>query len=85
MDAGGERRLPLAPRPFTEPHPSRLGPDHPDRAAVRAAHAAALAAGEAGYPDPHTGLFVLTAGFLADRGTCCARGCRHCPYIDEAA
>jgi hypothetical protein len=85
MDAGGERRLPLAPRPLTEPHPSRLGPDHPDRAAILAGHAAALAAGEAGYPDPHTGLFVLTAWFLADRGTCCGRGCRHCPYLDEAA
>ena len=24
---------------------------------------------------------VLTAGFLADRGTCCDRGCRHCPYL----
>jgi Family of unknown function (DUF5522) len=37
-------------------------------------------AGEAGYLDPGTGLFVLTAGFLARRGTCCGRGCRHCPY-----
>jgi hypothetical protein len=25
---------------------------------------------------------VLSAGFLADRGTCCGRGCRHCPYYD---
>jgi hypothetical protein len=82
MDTGGETRLPRAPRPLTEPHPSRLGPDHPVRAAILAAHAAALAAGEAGYPDPDTGLFVLTAGFLADRGTCCGRGC---PYLDDAA
>jgi hypothetical protein len=51
---------------------------------VIAAHAAAMAAGEAGYLDPGTGLFVLTAKFLADRGTCCARGCRHCPYEDDA-
>jgi uncharacterized protein DUF5522 len=40
-----------------------------------------LAAGEVGYLDPRTGLFVLTAGFLAARGTCCGRGCRHCPYL----
>jgi hypothetical protein len=45
-----------------------------------AAHDAAAAAGEAGYLDPGTGLFVLTAEFLAARGTCCGSGCRHCPY-----
>ena len=49
---------------------------------VRAAHEAALEAGAAGYLDPRSGLFVLTARFLADRGTCCHRGCRHCPYLD---
>ena len=71
---------PLANRPLTEPHPSRLPLDCPYRAAILAAHAAALARGEAGYLDPDTGLFVLSAGFLANRGTCCGRGCRHCPY-----
>ncbi|RIV40845.1 DUF5522 domain-containing protein [Micromonospora radicis] len=74
-------RLPLADRPLTEPHPSRLSPGHPDRARILAAHTAALSAGAAGYPDPASGLFVLTAGFLARRGTCCGRGCRHCPYV----
>ncbi|WP_433791682.1 DUF5522 domain-containing protein [Actinoplanes sp. CA-252034] len=68
-------------RPLTEPHPSRLAPDHPRRAEILAAHTAALDAGEAGYLDPGSGLFVLTAGFLAARGTCCSRGCRHCPYV----
>ena len=72
----------LAPRPLDEPHPSRLALDHPAREAVLAAHAAALAAGEAGYLDPVTGLFVMTAGYLAERGTCCDSGCRHCPYVD---
>jgi len=67
-----------------QPHPSRLAFDHPRRAEILAAHAAALAAGQAGYLDPDTGLFVLTAGFLARRGTCCTRGCRHCPYVDGA-
>ena len=82
MDTEEGRRLPLAPRPLTEPHPSRLPADHPGRERVLAAHAAALAAGAPGYADPRTGLFVLTAGFLAARGTCCGRGCRHCPYVD---
>ncbi|XTZ14942.1 DUF5522 domain-containing protein [Micromonospora echinospora] len=77
------KRLPLAARALTEPHPSRLPLDHPDRERILAAHAAALAAHEAGYPDPSTGLFVLTAGFLARRGTCCGRGCRHCPYVTD--
>jgi hypothetical protein len=76
------RRLALAGRPLTEPHPARLPLDHPDREQVLAAHAAAIDADQAGYLDPHTGLFVLTARFLADRGTCCGRGCRHCPYVE---
>ena len=44
----GPRVLPLADRPLTDPHPDRLPADHPQRAAVLAAHAAALAAGDAG-------------------------------------
>jgi hypothetical protein len=71
-----------APRSLTEPHPTRLDRAHPRRAEILAAHAEALADGLAGYLDPGTGLIVLTAGFLADRGTCCGRGCRHCPYIE---
>ena len=43
-------------------------------------HDAAVAAGAPGYIDPDTGLFVLTAAFLASRGECCGSGCRHCPY-----
>jgi hypothetical protein len=58
---------------------ARLGGVKPE---IQAAHDAAVAAGEAGYLDPETGLFVLTAAFLAKRGTCCTRGCRHCPYRD---
>lgn len=26
------------------------------------------------------GLFVFTASFHLDRGYCCGRGCKHCPY-----
>jgi hypothetical protein len=33
------------------------------------------------YLDPVTGLSVLTAGYLAARGSCCDSGCRHCPYV----
>ena len=70
---------------WQEPHPARLAPGHPRRAEILAAHAAALARGDAGYLDPDTGLFVLTAGFLARRGACCGRGCRHCPYAGTPA
>jgi len=76
-------RLPLAARSLDEPHPQRLAADHPERAQILARHSAAMAAGRAGYLDPQTGLFVLTARFLADRGTCCGRGCRHCPYFSD--
>ena len=59
--------------------------DEPSRAPVlaphvEAAHLAAVRAGEPGYLDPDTGLFVLTAITLAARGRCCGEGCRHCPY-----
>ncbi len=72
----------LAPRPLTEPHPDRLALDHPRRALVLELHTRALEAGEAGYLDPETGLFVLSARYLCDRGYCCERGCRHCPYVE---
>ena len=75
------RSLQLSVRPLTEPAPDRLPRDHPRRAEILARHAAALACGESGSADPESGLFVLTAAFLARRGTCCDQGCRHCPYL----
>lgn len=75
------RERPLAPRPLTEPAVSRLPIDTPRRSEILTAHTEALGRGDAGYVDPDTGLFVLTARYLANRGSCCDRGCRHCPYI----
>lgn len=43
-------------------------------------HAAACSRGDAGYMDPETGLMVLTAEYLRNRGECCWAGCRHCPW-----
>ncbi len=45
------------------------------------AHAAAVAAQQAGYLDPATGLFAMTGAHLLARGWCCDRGCRHCPWV----
>lgn len=75
------QRRTLAARPLTQPHPDRLPAAHPRYDQIVARHAVALEGGEAGYIDPDSGLFVLTAGFLAGRGTCCDKGCRHCPYV----
>ena len=72
----------LADRPLTEPHPERLDRTHPRYDEILARHAAAMAADEPGYSDPASGLLVMTAAFLAERGTCCEQGCRHCPYVD---
>ena len=77
------RALPLADRPLEEPARWRLAPDHPRRSEILAAHAAAMQDARPGYADPDTGLFVLTAAWLAGRGTCCDNGCRHCPYTVE--
>jgi hypothetical protein len=68
-------------RSLYEPHPSRLSHDHPQRESILARHADAVDQGAAGYSDPVSGYFVLTAAYLAARGTCCEQGCRHCPYI----
>ncbi len=72
---------PFAPRPLTQPHPDRLPPDHPAYGAIVRAHGAALSEDADSYVDPVSGLVVLTAGYLAHRGTCCDSGCRHCPYL----
>jgi hypothetical protein len=58
----------------------RLHPRRPDYPAILEAHRVAVDAGEPGYADPSTGLFVLTATYLRQRGYCCENGCRHCPY-----
>lgn len=68
-------------RSLFEPAEERLALDHPRRAEVLARHRAAVEAGEPGYLDPETGLFVMTAAYLAARGTCCGSGCRHCPFV----
>jgi hypothetical protein len=71
----------LADRPLTQPHPDRLAPDDPAATEIIRVHAEALAAGADSYVDPRSGYTVLTAGYLARRGTCCESGCRHCPYV----
>ena len=76
---------PLDDRPLTRPARQRLGDDHPERERILIAHRHAMAAGESTYRDPATGLQVLTAAFLAERGSCCGSGCRHCPYVRDAA
>lgn len=74
-------RWPLASRQLTEPHPDRLAADHPRREEILARHGEALRRADVGYLDPASGLFVLSAAYLAKRGFCCTRGCRHCPYL----
>jgi hypothetical protein len=73
----------IADRPLRQPARSRLPLDDPNRDSILAAHEAALADDAAGYLDPVSGLFVLTAQYLAERGCCCEQGCRHCPYLED--
>jgi Family of unknown function (DUF5522) len=67
------------------PHPTRLSPLHPRFTEIMACQREAIALRLAAYRDPSSGLAVFTAVFLADRGTCCDSGCRHCPYIGADA
>ncbi|MCA9535029.1 MAG: hypothetical protein KC593_15160 [Myxococcales bacterium] len=62
--------------------------DPPIDAAAQRAHDLAEQQGLRGYLDPHSGLFVMTARALLERGSCCGSGCRHCPYpadVQEAS
>lgn len=72
----------IGPGGVRPPHRDRLDPNRTDYRAILEAHARAVMDGGAGYIDPGTGLFVLTAATLAARGSCCESGCRHCPYLD---
>jgi ATP-binding cassette subfamily B (MDR/TAP) protein 1 len=47
---------------------------------VERAHREATERGASTYTDPASGYEVFTAAALAERGTCCGSGCRHCPY-----
>ncbi|HQU00405.1 MAG TPA: DUF5522 domain-containing protein [Acidimicrobiales bacterium] len=67
------------------PHPSRLDPTRRDYDEILLAHQRAIDEGEPFYRDPATGLMVLTRATHLARGTCCASGCRHCPYLDDSA
>jgi hypothetical protein len=69
-----------ADHPGPRPRTGRPEAGEPRRREVPDAHEAAVAAGESGYLDPVSGLFVLTSAHLAARGVCCGQGCRHCPY-----
>ncbi len=72
---------PMRPDHLERPHPARLSGPPATVAQVLARHAAAVASGSPTYRDPVSGYQVFTAAFLADRGTCCDTGCRHCPYV----
>ena len=64
----------------TTPKPERFDSAASGFVEAMEAHRRALDAGQDGYLDPVTGLFVMTASYLAGRGWCCDRGCRHCPF-----
>jgi hypothetical protein len=72
-----------SPLKVPAPHVNRLDPSGQGYAAIIEAHAGAVRAGEPGYIDPITRLFVMTAQYLENRGYCCDQGCRHCPFLDR--
>ena len=80
--SGNQGHGPLPPQ-LLEPHPIRLPEATPGYHEILAAHHTAVAESSPGYTDPFTGLFVLTAVYLWERGECCEQGCRHCPYLSR--
>ena len=75
------------PEPLPEelliPHPRRLSPATPGYDEIMALHEEAVRRGESRYRDPATGLWVMTAVQLWERGYCCYSGCRHCPWVER--
>lgn len=72
--------LPLRPDYLERPLSNRFSERHRGFGAAMQRHADAVANAVPAYQDPVTGLMVFTAAFLAERGWCCASGCRHCPF-----
>ena len=74
-------RPPLRPGAIRMPHASRLDPTTRSFGVILERHGEAIEAGRPTYVDPGTGLSVMTAAALVERGWCCDTGCRHCPYV----
>ena len=64
-----------------QPHSRRLSSRHPRFVEIMSRHSKAVSEGQPCYLDLVTGLMVFTAAFLAERGSCCDSGCRHCPFV----
>ena len=71
------------PEEVLRPHPRRLPPDTPNYGEIMALHDAAVRRGDNRYIDPVSGLWVMTAVHLWERGYCCYSGCRHCPWVER--
>lgn len=72
--------LPLRKEYLSFPLQSRLALGHPRRSEILERHQCSVEEGKPTYADPSSGLSVMTARFLAERGYCCTSGCRHCPF-----
>lgn len=62
-----------------------LPSEESQRERILECHGEAIEAGADGYIDPVSGLFVMTAAYHLDRGSCCESACRHCPYREDPA
>ena len=71
------------PEELLRPHPRRLPPETPGYDQILALHEATIRRGDSRYRDPISGLWVMTAAHLWERGSCCFSGCRHCPWVDR--
>lgn len=76
---------------MTITHTSRLTGDNcrahrqedDEASEIQRLHAEAMARDDEMYRDPRSGLWVMTSTALRERGWCCNRECRHCPWTDE--
>jgi hypothetical protein len=73
--------LPCSYPPTASGPPGTPRPGTPGYEEALAAHEQAMRRERPRYHDPITGLWVMTARELWERGFCCELGCRHCPYV----
>ncbi|GBG27565.1 Receptor-type guanylate cyclase gcy-12 [Hondaea fermentalgiana] len=75
-------------KPYVRPVETQASPSETEREAAETKrlrdledlHQAAMERGDKTYTDPATGYMVFTAQTALDRGYCCGKACRHCPY-----
>ena len=82
-EANAQHSAPPVPPEWRTPAEQTDYRETPRYDEIMALHGATVRRGGTKYRDPLSGLWVMTATYLWDRGYCCYSNCRHCPWVDR--